>query len=187
MTFQLRRHDGGQTMAMMEPLADAYLLGYADDPDIGHSIYARDEFTERTTRQASSPGFTLVTAHDQTGTLAGFTFGLPFAGGRWWRGRLDAPPDQRLLAPNKFAVIELVILPAARGVRLATRLMGAVLRDRPEPFATLLADHEGHARSIYDHWGWKQVGTVRPAADVPPLDILIRTLDQWALQGPSEP
>lgn len=177
-TFTLRRHGVEQARELIDELADAYLVGYADDPDVGHSIYARDEFVRRTGRQAQSPGFTLIAARDDEAALQGFSFGLPFQAGRWWGGQQHTPPPDELVRAEKFAVIELVVLPPARGQRLATRLMREVLEDRPEPWAMLLADQSGPARAMYDRWGWKPAGTVRPAADVPPLDVLVLPLQQ---------
>jgi GNAT superfamily N-acetyltransferase len=173
-TFELRRHDGRVGTELIEQLADAYMEGYADDPDIGHSIYARDAFVERTTRQAATQGFVLITAHAND-RWAGFSFGMHFPAGRWWAGEWEAEQPEEVLSAEKFAVIELVVLPAARGVGIATRLMAAVLADRPEPWATLLADQRGRARDMYDRWGWKRVGTVHPVPDVPPLDVLVRS------------
>lgn len=173
--FELRRHNGPETIDLIDQVADVYVKGYADDPDIGHSIYARDEFTQRTTRQAHAVGFVMVTAHSH-GQWRGFSFGLPFPAGRWWAGELEDQPSDELLMSDKFAVIELVVLPTARGVGLATQLMSAILQGRPEPWATLLADQAGHARSIYDRWGWERLSTIRLAPDVPPLDILVRPL-----------
>jgi GNAT superfamily N-acetyltransferase len=174
-TFELSRHDGTSALHLMKQLADAYMEGYADDPDVGHSIYARDEFVRRTTRQAAGPGFVLVTAHT-TDRWVGFSFGLHFPAGRWWAGDAEDEPPSEVKQADKFAVIELVVLPLARGVGLATELMTAVLADRPEPWATLLADQEGKARDMYDRWGWKRTGVLRPAPDVPPLDVLVRRL-----------
>ena len=175
--FELRRHDGPAAAHTMERLADAYMEGYADDPDIGHSIYARDAFVDRTTRQAAAPGFVLITAHADD-RWAAFSFGMHFPAGRWWAGEWEVDQPQDILSVEKFAVIELVVLPHERGRGLATRLMAELLADRPEPWATLLADQEGRARNMYDRWGWKRAGVVRPVPDVPPLDVLVRPLKQ---------
>lgn len=174
--FLLRRRGGAEALRAMDELADAYVVGYADDPDVGHSIYARDAFVDRTTRQANSPGFVLITAHEADGTWAGFSFGMHFPAGRWWAGEWDRRQPADLLTSEKFAVIELVVLPAARGAGLATELMAAVLADRPEPWATLLADQEGRARDMYARWGWDTVAMIHPAPDVPALDVLVRPL-----------
>lgn len=169
----------------MDDLSRAYIEGYADDPDIGRSIYAQDAFIERTTRQASSKSFSLVTAESSDGSLKGFSFGLALPAGRWWSGDSDDEPPGEVLRHSKFAVIELVVLPSFRRLGLATRLMEALLSDRAEPWATLLADKTGHAREIYDAWGWQRVGSIRPAADVPTLDVLVLPLTQHdRLRGP---
>lgn len=176
MAVEIRRTDGAHAREVIEELADAYMAGYADDPDIGHSIYERSAFVERTTRQSHRPGFVLVTAHHDDGTWAGFSFGFPFEAGRWWAGDHGSDPPLDLVAVAKFAVIELVTLPSARGQGLATRLMAELLRSRPEPYATLLADQQGHARDIYDRWGWRHAATLYPAPDVPALDALVLEL-----------
>lgn len=176
MAVELRRHDGTATRALLDELADAYMAGYADDPDIGHSIYERGAFVDRTTRQSHRPGFTLITAHHDDGSWAGFSFGLPFEAGTWWAGARQSEPPTHLVEAPKFAVIELVTLPSARGQGLATRLMAELLRGRTEPYATLLADQTGHARDIYERWGWQLAATLRPAPDVPPLDALVLRL-----------
>lgn len=174
-SFEMRQMNGDRTVPLLGELADAYLVAYADDPEIGHSIYARDSFIERTRRQAESPGFKLVAAYASE-EIAGFSFGLPFSAGRWWRGEADTPPSVDILAAEKFAVIELVVVPGFRGRGLATKLMRSVLEGRSEPYAMLLADQSGHARSIYDRWGWRAVQRLQPAPDVAALDVLVRSL-----------
>lgn len=176
---QIRHLDSTHILTIMDDLANAYQIAYSDDPDIGHSIYAREAFVERTSAQAKSPGFKFVAAYNGD-QMAGFSFGLPFSAGRWWRGDSDTEPPPGIANSDKFAVIELAILPEFRSQGLATRLMRSLLDDRPEPYATLLADQHGHARSIYERWGWRAVQRLRPAPDVPPLDVLVRpagTLD----------
>ncbi|MCO6003502.1 GNAT family N-acetyltransferase [Actinoallomurus purpureus] len=171
----VRQMNGEQTVPLLGELADVYLVAYADDPEIGHSIYARDSFIERTHRQAGSPGFKLVAAYAND-EIAGFSFGLPFSPGRWWRGESHTLPPADILAAEKLAVIELVVAPAFRGRGLATQLMRCVFEGRSEPYAMLLADQSGHARSIYDRWGWRAVQRLQPAPDVAALDVLVLSL-----------
>jgi ribosomal protein S18 acetylase RimI-like enzyme len=172
--WAVRRLSGEKTIVVLNDLADVYVQAYANDPDAGHSIYTRDAFLERTTQQAKLPGFTLIAGYADS-QLAGFSFGLPFAAGRWWHGVENEPPGE-LKDVDKFAVIELVVLPSFQGRGLASRLMGTLLEDRPEQFATLLADKQGRARSMYDRWGWRTVQSLQPAPDVQELDVLVKAL-----------
>lgn len=182
--LHLRKLDGTATSTILTELADAYMAAYEDDPDIGRSIYARESFIERTHNQTQSPGFVLICAYDAT-RIAGFSFGLPFPAGRWWRGEAETDPPVDLLHCDKFAVIELVILPEFRGRGLATRLMRSILESRKEDYAILLADQDGHARAVYDRWGWRPVQRLRPASDVPALDVLALKLDAGPHSGRS--
>lgn len=169
--WTIRRLDGDETLARLHELADVYIEGYADDPDAGRFPYTRDAFLERTTGQARSPGFTLIAGYSAA-ELAGFSFGLPFPAGRWWRGAEGEPPAE-LLNADKFAVIELVVLPRFRDQGLAGRLFRTLLADRPEPYATLVAEKQGRARAMYDRWGWRAVQSDRPSPDVAELEVLI--------------
>lgn len=166
-----RRLSGADALIVLDELADVYMAAYANDPDIGRSIYARDAFIERTAGQAKSDGFLLVAVYCSN-RLVGFSFGLPFLRGRWWRGDSNTAAPPNLLNVDKFAVIELVVLFDFQGRGLASRLMRELLADRPEPYAILLADQEGHAQSIYKRWRWKSVQRLRPSPDVPALDVL---------------
>ena len=172
--WALRRLDGGETLSMLDELAGAYVEGYADDPDAGRSPYTPEDFLERTTGQARSPGFTLIAGYSAA-ELAGFSFGLPFPAGRWRRGAEGEPPAE-LLNVDKFAVIELVVLPPFRDQGLAGRMFRALLADRPEPYATLVAEKQGRARAMYDRWGWRATQSVRPSPDVAKLDVLVKKL-----------
>jgi GNAT superfamily N-acetyltransferase len=175
MDVTYRRLSGSDASAEVASLVDPYFAAYAEDPDIGHSIYAREAFLTRTKRQAGSEGFRLVVARAGD-RVVGFSFGLPFPAGRWWRGDSTSEPPAEILNVDKFSVIELVVIPEYQGQGLASRLMKFVLEGRQEPFAMLLADKEGHARSIYDRWGWRAVQRLRPASDVPSLDVLVLPL-----------
>lgn len=175
MDIELKRRTGAEAAATAEELTDLYVAVYAEPPYGGGSIYARDAFIERTTRQASQDGFALITAH-AGGQLVGFSFGLPFEAGSWWAGIVEPDPPAEIVEPPKFAVIELVVAPSHRGRGLSTRLLHELLAGRPEPYAMLLAHPDAQARAIYERWGWQQVGTNRPREDAPAADVLVLEL-----------
>ena len=132
------------------------------------------EFRRRFDRQVALSGFTLVTA-TADGDLAGFAYGLPFEAGKWWKGAIAEPPES-IKSPPKFAVVELVLCKPYRGKGLGRRLMDELLKDRPEPYATLLSNPKAPARQVYDRWGWRKVGTVQSYPHWPPSDALVLPL-----------
>lgn len=175
MDFDLKRHTGADAASVAEDLTDLYVIVYSEPPYYGESIYSRDAYLERTRKQATRDGFTVITAHadDQ---LAGFSFGYPFGPGRWWGGIVEPDPPAELVEPDKFAVIELVVAPPFRGRGLSSTLIRELLAGRPEPHATLLVHPDAPARQIYPRWGWRQIGTNRPTPDAPVDHIMVLDL-----------
>lgn len=161
-------HSGGQTLAMLEKIADFYEEVHSEDvDDESHDLFSRPTFINRTTGQARTDGFELVTAA-LNGFLVGFSFGYPFAPGRWW-GECTPPPEE-VLNSSKFAVIELNVRKAYRGQGIGKKLLDELLAARPEKFATLAAVTESTANAMYLRWGWYKVGFfVTP----PPMDALV--------------
>ncbi|OPG10593.1 GNAT family N-acetyltransferase [Microbispora sp. GKU 823] len=157
--------------ALDDELAEVYMAIRAEPPYNSGPLYQRDRFLDRTRKQAGSPGFTLVVAEDG-GAPVGFAFGLPFPAGRWWGGETTPGPAE-VVAADKYAVIELNLVKEYRGQGIGGRLLGELLEGRPEPYATLLSRPEAAAHAIYEHWGWKVVGTCRPAPDAEVADVMV--------------
>jgi GNAT superfamily N-acetyltransferase len=159
---------------LRDEYTDVYLAIRTEPPYNSGPLYERSRFLERTTRQAENPGFDLVAARDGD-VLAGFAFGLPFDGGRWWGGDATPGPDE-VVAEPKFAVIELNLIQEYRGKGYGKRLLGELLAARFEPYAILLSHPEAMAHTIYEHWGWRVVGTVRPIPEAEINDALVLPL-----------
>lgn len=59
--LRIQRQDAVGTLAILDTLAGIYTKAYTGERyDSNRSVYGRDAFIERTTRQASEPGFSLV-------------------------------------------------------------------------------------------------------------------------------
>lgn len=173
----LHRHTGADVDQLLDEIAELYEVVYAEPPYNGGSVFSRERMLERTRVQREASGFTLIAAR-QGDELVGFSFGFTFAEGCWWGGKTTPEPPADVLAPPKFAVIELVVAKSWRGRRLSTALMGAVLAGRVEPYATLLSEPDAPARRIYDHWGWQHVADVQPAEDAPYMHALVLPLQR---------
>jgi GNAT superfamily N-acetyltransferase len=167
----LRIHDGRAPLGMLEELADLYERVYVEPPYNSAPKFSRARFLQRTGDQAQSPGFTLITAH-QDEHLVGLAFGFSMAPGRWW-GSASSPP-QEVLNASKFAVIELLVDRQQRGHGLGQALLDALLQERPESVATLAAVIEADAYDWYLRRGWRKVAEFRvepPYSDALALDL----------------
>lgn len=167
------RHSGKQTIAMLEEITDFYEEIHSEDADDeSHNLFSRATFIARTTDQARTRGFELVTA-TLNGSLVGFSFGYPLSAGRWW-GECTLPPEE-VLNSSKYAVIELNVRKSYRGQGIGKKLLGKLLADRPEKFATLATITGSTVNAMYLRWGWHKVGFfVTP----PPMDALVIPLRQ---------
>ncbi|MGH2599866.1 MAG: GNAT family N-acetyltransferase [Dehalococcoidia bacterium] len=172
-TIKLDRFVEQDASALFDQLRDVYAEVYAEPP------YEKNEddvaeFHNRYDQQVVRSGFTVImaTVDDE---LAGFSYGLSFEAGKWWRGAIVEPPDE-IRNATKFAVVELVLRKPYRGHGLGRRMMNELLRDRPEEYAILLSNPKAPARRVYDRWGWQQVGTVRSYPTWPASDALVLPL-----------
>jgi GNAT superfamily N-acetyltransferase len=150
------RHSGEQMLAMLEDVTDLYEEIHSQIPDEQDGIFSRSSFTARTTSQARTPGFQLVTAKSGD-LLVGFSFGYPLKTGGWWGDCSPVPED--ILNSSKFAVIELDVRLAFRRQGIAKTLLDMLLSDRSEDLATLASTPGTIANSMYKRWGWYQAGT----------------------------
>jgi GNAT superfamily N-acetyltransferase len=148
------QHSGQQALAMLDEIADLYVEIRSEYTE--HlEIFTRPSFIDRTNDQARGAGFKLVTV-TSSDDLVGFSFGLPIPPGSWW-SECTAPPPE-VLDASKFAVIELDVRKEYRRQGIGKKLLGELLGDRGEEFATLASIPESPAHAMYIRWGWRKVG-----------------------------
>ncbi|MGH3519383.1 MAG: GNAT family N-acetyltransferase [Haloechinothrix sp.] len=139
--------------------------------------YETDEdtaaFAETFARHIQRPGFALVTAHDNS-TLVGFAYGHTQPPGWWWKDRA-APPPADMLDAEKFVVYEWAVAKRYRGNGIGQTMLEKLLRNRPEPWATLSVNIAADAYRIYERTGWRPVGS-RVDPNRPPMAAMARPL-----------
>jgi GNAT superfamily N-acetyltransferase len=71
-------------------------------------------------------------------------------------------------------VIELGVHADFRGRGYSRQLVGALLADRPEAFASLISRPGAQAHAMYQRWGWKKVGATQtyPHWPIEDIDVL---------------
>jgi GNAT superfamily N-acetyltransferase len=107
--------------------------------------------------------------------IAGFSYGFIFPRDLWWSGTRDEPPDA-IAKGTKYAVIELVVGKAYQGRGYSRIMMDALLQNRSEDYAILLAKPGAQAHAMYQRWGWQIVGQVQSYPHWPVDDAMILSL-----------
>ena len=149
--YHITQGDGSLVPDLIDEMTQIYDEVYAEPPYNSGSLWQRDAFLDRTTRQAARSGFAIVLARSVGDGLVGYSFGLPFDEGRWWSGNASEPPSE-ILSASKFAVIELIVRKPWRGRGIGRQLHDRLLADRPEHYAILTAVTTAPARQIYQRW-----------------------------------
>jgi ribosomal protein S18 acetylase RimI-like enzyme len=161
----------------VELVLPVYAEVYAEPPYLEGPAEVED-FARSWPGRVAAPGFRLVTAAED-GHVVGFSFGHQLtAGTRWWAGALE-PLDVDIdeWPGRTFAVIELAVLAGHRRRGLGRRLHEQLLADVEAERATLAVRPEpevAHARAMYEQWGYRRVGQMRPAPGLPAYDVMVR-------------
>lgn len=147
-------HDGESSTHVVPALVNLYGVVYAEPPYL-EGPDEIDRFRAGIKEESTRAGFALVTAYDGE-QLVGAAYGWTMSAGSWWsRADRDAPSEIRDAA--KFAIKEWVVHPQRRAEGIGAELIGRLLRDRQERWATLASDPRSAARSMYERAGWRQV------------------------------
>ncbi|MGW4844331.1 GNAT family N-acetyltransferase [Nocardia brasiliensis] len=153
-------HDQSDTAAThIAALLDLYAEVFAEPPYFeGPEHVAR--FGKLLIDEMDRPGFAMTRAVDH-GELVGMAYGFTLPAEQWWHDAATPPPTAAV-GVAKFAVMELAVRRTHRGKGLSRKLIGTLLRDRPEPIAVLGVDPTAPAYTIYRNWGWQEAGHTVP-------------------------
>lgn len=178
--FDLTAHDASGARAMARVLVEVYAEIY--EAKLSDPFFSVDRFAERFHAHSSRPGYTLVTACVD-GALAGYAYGVPLPPHTgWWTGQIEPLPPEvtRETGERTFALNEIMVRSAWRGLGMARQLHDSLLDPRTEERATLLVEgHNAAARSAYERWGWERLTQLRPYDDAPLYDSMVLDLAGW--------
>jgi len=165
--------DAAGAKAVAEELVALYAVEYAGN---GRPFDAAENFRRWLARDLTRRGYALVTARLGP-ELAGFVYGyrLPPDTG-WWAGSLTPLPTEftRETGDRTLAVGELIVRPDLRGRGIASRLHAELIRGRPERRGVLLVYPDNTvAKLVYESWGWRRFGQIRPSERAPVFDAYV--------------
>ncbi|MEJ2862167.1 GNAT family N-acetyltransferase [Actinomycetospora flava] len=138
------------------------------------------DFAESLPRRAEVPSFRVVVASSD-GDVVGFALGHQLTPNtKWWDGALEPPPSDVTTewSGRTFAVIELAVRGPWRKQGYAAQLHAHLIAGLTEERLTLLVRPDAEpAHKAYTSWGYEQVGQIKPFADAPIYDAMLRPLN----------
>jgi GNAT superfamily N-acetyltransferase len=175
--FDLSHH---QDLAAIEDIVmTIYAEVYATQLHIPFDSLER--FRERLHKYAAAPGFDCV-----IGRLDGEPVGLVYGyalqeGANWWKG-LQTPIESSEITEDgrrTFALCDIMVRENWRKTGISYAIHEELLKVRNESRVTLLVDTaHPKVRTLYERWGYHQIGTLLPFPDAPLYDAMIRHLTE---------
>jgi GNAT superfamily N-acetyltransferase len=168
--LEIRQYGSEQAAEARPVLLDVYAEVYADQ--LTDPFFTVERFAEGLDGWSSRPGWACVVGWDG-GKPVGYAYGAPLLkDARWWRGLLSEVPAEDIVETGErtFALSELMVRVPWRKTGVSRALHDALLLARPEKRATLLVEREHpKVRALYESWGWRWFGDLRPRIPAAPL------------------
>jgi GNAT superfamily N-acetyltransferase len=158
---------------LLDVYAEVYAHEARSDP-----FYSLPRFTDRLDGHARRPGWACAigTIGDET---AGYAYGRPDSEDEWRTMTTVTGPEVRDygVGGHVFGLCEIMVRKPWRGTGAARAVHDALMRDRPEPRASLLVDRtHPRVRAAYERWGYRAVATAQPFPDSPAFDAMVLDL-----------
>lgn len=172
---QCRRYDATQLAQVRDLLIDVYAEVYADR--LADPFFTVDRFAERLAGQVRAPNWEAVIGYAGDEPV-GYAYGATRpAGSLAWHGVTPTPDPElaRETGNRTFFLFELMVRVPWRGTGSAATIHEELLRQRQEERASLTVEHDHpKVRALYERWGYRCVGSVRPFSDSPLFDMMLR-------------
>lgn len=174
----ITEHTGQDARDKLPIVRDLYVTIYAEPPYCEGADDVRT-FSNDWPRRVSAPAFRLVLATHKLKPV-GFAFGHQLTPTTpWWDGSTQplSPDITTEWKGRTFAIIELAVLKEHRRHGIARALHDHLLSGRDEERVTLLVRPEAQpAKTAYKHWGYQELGDIRPFKNAPLYNIMLRPL-----------
>jgi len=174
--MELRRYGVEQLDDIRQTLTDVYAEVYADR--LSDPFFSIERFEQRLDGHVSRSGWEVVVGW-VVDTPVGYAYGSPLTGPRWWAGMLTPLPEQETAENGKrtLALFELMVRAPWRKTGTAHRIHEELLAQRPEERVTLLVEPaHPKVKTLYENWGYENVGDQRPFPDSPLYTTMVRQL-----------
>lgn len=158
---------------LLDVYAGVYVTEAAVDP-----FFSLPRFAARLDGHASHPAWACVVGSIQDEPV-GYAYGRPDSEREWREMTTVSGPEVREygVGGHMFGLCEIMVRKPWRGAGIARTIHDDLMRERPEPRASLLVEREHpQVRATYERWGYEAVGTSQPYEDAPLYDAMVLDL-----------
>ncbi|WP_225848205.1 GNAT family N-acetyltransferase [Streptomyces sp. HPF1205] len=163
----------GIRQQLLDVYAEVYAVEARTDP-----FFSLPRFAARLDGHARHPGW--ACAMGEIGDeVVGYAYGRPDSEDEWRTMTTVTAPEVRDygVGGNMFGLCEIMVRAPWRGAGAARTIHDELMRDRPEPRASLLVEQSHpRVRATYERWGYQAVATSRPYPDAPAYDAMVLDL-----------
>ena len=177
-SIRCHRYGVAQLAQVRDLLLNVYAEVYASR--LADPFFTVDRFAERLDGQVRAPNWAAVIGYagDQDDQPVGYAYGATRpAGSLAWHGVAPTPDPElaRETGDRTFFLFELMVRAPWRKTGAAATIHEELLRHRHEERASLTVEHDHpKVRALYERWGYRYVGSVRPFPDAPLFDMMLR-------------
>lgn len=158
-------------------LLDIYAEVYAKEAEID-PFFSLPRFADRLDRHASHPKWACAVGEIGNDAV-GYAYGRPDSEDEW---RDMTTVTNKIVreygvSGSTFGLCEIMVRSPWRGAGVARTIHDDLMRERPEPRASLLVERtHPRVRATYERWGYQAVGTSQPFPDSPLYDAMVLVL-----------
>jgi GNAT superfamily N-acetyltransferase len=160
-----------------QQLLAVYAEVYADEA-VTDPFFSLPRFAHRLDGHAAHPMWSCAVG-EISGQVVGYAYGRPDSEAEWREMTTVESPEvcEYGLGGAMFGLCEIMVRHPWRGAGVARTIHDDLMRERPEPRASLLVEHEHpRVRATYERWGYRAVATSRPFHDSPLYDAMVLDL-----------
>lgn len=158
---------------LLEVYAEVYADEAATDP-----FFSLPRFAHRLDGHAVHPLWSCAVG-EIGGEAVGYAYGRPDSQTEWREMTTVETPEVYEYGAGgaMFGLCEIMVRRPWRGAGVARTIHDDLMRERPEPRASLLVERDHpRVRTTYERWGYRAVATSRPFPDSPLYDAMVLDL-----------
>lgn len=178
------RYGRADYTGIRQQLLEVFAEVYAEEAE-ADAFFSLPRFADRLDRHASHKRWSCAVGEIGR-EVVGYAYGRPDSAEEWqsMTDVVDPGVHQYGCDGDTFGLCEIMVRRPWRGAGIARTIHDELMRDRPEPRASLLVESDHvRVRETYGRWGYRRVASSQPFPDSPRYEAMVLELRQTLSDG----